>query len=91
VGLKSVAALGIFELVFDFQHCQSRDCLCLLEPINTLQRQYTENSKQIFPEMKLRRLNPNSYNHVSVSNLYIPTIVLPILLQEYRGADLGNI
>jgi hypothetical protein len=26
--------------------------------------------------------SPNSYIHVSVSNLYIPTIGLPILLQE---------
>jgi hypothetical protein len=41
---------------------------------NTLQRQYTENSKQIFPEMKLRGLNPNSCIHASVSDLYIPTI-----------------
>ncbi len=34
----------------------------------------TENSKQIFPEMKLRGLVPNVYIHVSVSDLYIPTI-----------------
>ena len=26
---------------------------------------WTENSKQIFPEMKLRGLSPNSYAHVS--------------------------
>jgi hypothetical protein len=50
----------------------------------TLQRDYTENSKQIFPEMKLRGLSPNSYIHVSVSDLYIPRIDLPILLQENR-------
>jgi hypothetical protein len=31
-----------------------------------LQRYYTENSKKIFPEMKLRGLIPNSYIHVSV-------------------------
>jgi hypothetical protein len=48
---------------------------------NTLQRQYTENSKQIFPEMKLRGLIPNSYIYVSVSDLSFPTIRLPILLQ----------
>jgi hypothetical protein len=36
---------------------------------DTLQRHYTENSKQIFPERKLRGLFPNSYIHVSVSDL----------------------
>jgi hypothetical protein len=40
----------------------------------------TKNSKQIFPEMKLRVLSPNFYFHVSVSDLYIPMIGLPILL-----------
>jgi hypothetical protein len=34
--------------------------------------------------MKLYGLVPNSYIHVSVSDLYIPTIGLPILLQENR-------
>ncbi len=50
----------------------------------TMQRQYTENSKQIFPEMKLRGLVPNSYIHVSVRDLYIHTIGLSIVLQENR-------
>jgi hypothetical protein len=53
--------------------------------MNTLQRHYTENSKQIFPEMKLSGLVPNSYIHVSSSNLYIPMISLPILMQEIWG------
>ncbi len=48
----------------------------------TLQRHCTESSKQIFSEMKLRGLVPNSYIHVSVSYLYIPRIGLPILLQQ---------
>ncbi len=43
-----------------------------------LQRPNTENSKQIFPEKELRGLNPISYIHVSVSDLYIPTIGLPM-------------
>ncbi len=51
---------------------------------STLQRHYTENSNQIFPEMKLCGLVSNSYVHVSVSDLYIPTIGLPILLQEKK-------
>jgi hypothetical protein len=44
-----------------------------------------ENSKQIFPEMKPSGLAPNSYFHVSVSDLYIRTIGPPILdlLCEY--------
>jgi hypothetical protein len=37
--------------------------------------------------MKLRGLVPNSYIHVSVSDLYIPTIGLHILLQQNRWAD----
>ncbi len=51
----------------------------------TLQRQYKENSKQIFPEMKLRGLSPNSYIH-----LYIPTVGLPILLQENMWTDINR-
>jgi hypothetical protein len=35
--------------------------------------------------MKLRGLSPNSYIHVSVSGLYIPTIGLPILLRKIGG------
>ncbi len=40
----------------------------------TLQTHRTENSKQIFPEMKLRGLVPNFHINVPVSDLYIPTI-----------------
>jgi hypothetical protein len=47
--------------------------------------------EQIFPEMKLHCLSPNSYIHVSVSDLYISKIGLPILLQENRWTDTGNI
>ncbi len=59
--------------------------------VPALQRQYTENLKQIFPEMKLHGLSPYSYIYVSVSDLYIPRINLPILLQENRWTDGGNI
>jgi hypothetical protein len=45
----------------------------------------TENSKQIFPEMKLRGLIPNFYIHVSVSFLYIPSVSPPILLYCIYG------
>ncbi len=54
----------------------------------TLQRSDTENSKQIFPEKELRGHIPNFHIHVSVSDLYIPTIDLPILLEEMCGPKL---
>ncbi len=47
-----------------------------------LHRTNTENSKQIFSEKELRGHSPNFHIHVSVNDLYIPTIDLPILLQE---------
>ncbi len=50
----------------------------------------TENLKQTFPEEELHGYTPNSYN-VSVSNLYIPLIGLPILPQEKRWKECGNI
>jgi hypothetical protein len=56
-----------------------------------LQRHSTENSKQTFPEKDLRGHSPNFHIHVSVSDLYIPTIGLPILLQENMWTDPGNI
>jgi hypothetical protein len=45
----------------------------------------------VFPEMKLRGLIPNFPVHVSVSDLFIPTIGPPILLQQNRRTDRGNI
>jgi hypothetical protein len=39
----------------------------------------------------MRGLSPNSYIHVSVSVLNIPTIRRPFLLQENRWTDRGNI
>ncbi len=47
----------------------------------------TENLKQIFPEKELRGLSPSIHIHVSASDLYIPTIGLPILLQENMWTD----
>jgi hypothetical protein len=51
----------------------------------TLQRQNTEILKQIFPEKEYRSLSPNFHIHASVNDLYIPTIGLPILLEEICG------
>ncbi len=57
--------------------------------INTLQRQNTEISKQIFPEKEYRGLSPNFHIHASVGDLYIPTIGLSILLEEICTPILG--
>ncbi len=57
---------------------------------HTLQRTNSKNSKQIFPEKELHVHSPNFHIHVSVSDLYIPTINLPILLQEICGPILGK-
>jgi hypothetical protein len=59
--------------------------------LSTLPRHNTETSKHIFPEKELRGLSPNFYIHVSVSDLYIPTIGLPILRQENMWTDPGSI
>jgi hypothetical protein len=54
-----------------------------------LHRQNTEISKQIFPEKEYRGLSPNFHIHASVSDLYISTIGLPILLEEICRPILG--
>ncbi len=58
--------------------------------VTTLQRTNTENSKQIFPGKELRSHSPNFKIGVFfVSDLYIPTIDLSILLQEKSRPILG--
>jgi hypothetical protein len=42
-------------------------------------------------EKELHGLSLNFHIHVSVSDLYIPTICLPILRQEIMWTDPGNI
>jgi hypothetical protein len=61
-------------------------CLHCKEPI-------PKNSKQILPEKELRGHGHNFHIYVSVSDLYIPTIDLPILLQQKprRGRGLRQI
>ncbi len=54
-----------------------------------LQRKNADNGKQIFPEKEYRGLSPNFHIHVSVSELYIPTMELPFLLEEICGPILG--
>jgi hypothetical protein len=57
--------------------------------VPALQRQNAENLKQIFPEKEYCGINPNFHIHVSVSELYIPTMGLPFLLEEICGPMLG--
>jgi hypothetical protein len=45
----------------------------------------------LIPRNETGGLSPNSYVHASVSDLYIPTVGLPILLQVNRCTDPGNI
>jgi hypothetical protein len=56
---------------------------------SALQRQNDENLKQIFPEKEYRGLSPNFHFHVSVSELHIPTMGLPVLLEEICRLILG--
>ncbi len=44
-----------------------------------------DNLKQIFPEKEYRGVSPNFHIHVSVSELYIPTMGLPFLREEICG------
>ncbi len=45
----------------------------------------------VLPEKELRGLSPNFHIHVSVSDLFIPTIDTSIFLQQNRQTDCGNI
>jgi hypothetical protein len=54
-----------------------------------LQRQNAGNLRQIFPEKEYRGLSPNFHIHMSVRELYIPTIGLPVLLEEIYRLILG--
>ena len=49
-----------------------------------------ENPIYIFLFWELRSLSPNFHIHVSVSDLYIPRIGLPIWLQQNRQTDPGK-
>jgi len=55
-----------------------------------LKRTNTENGKTNVPRKKLLGHSPNFHVQVSVSYLDIPTIDLPILLEEICGPILGK-
>jgi hypothetical protein len=56
-----------------------------------LRSAWEQHSRYAFPERKLHVISPNFYVHISVSDFYIPTIGLPIWLQQNRWTDTGNI
>jgi hypothetical protein len=45
----------------------------------------------VFPKQNFNVLSPNSYTHISVRDLYISRIGLPILLKENMWSDPGKI
>ncbi len=47
--------------------------------------------KLLFPKQNYNVLSPSSYTHISVRDLYISRIGLPILLQENMWTNPGNI
>ncbi len=55
-----------------------------------LQMHCSENLKQILPEMKLRGLAPNFCIHVSVRDLYIPTIGPQTQYRKMRSREYIN-
>jgi hypothetical protein len=67
--------------------------LCLFTltyQIRTARTQYRKFETNI-PSKGIAWPQPNFHIHVSVSDLYIPRISLPILLQENMWTDSGNI
>ena len=68
---------------------QAKECTVFKLSLTALQRQNTEISKQIFPDKEYRGLSPNIHIHASVSDLYTPTMGLPILLEEICRPILG--
>jgi hypothetical protein len=59
-------------------------CICTSSPC-TLSPNCKQDTIYVFPEIKLR--SPNFHIHVSVSDLHIPTIGPPVLLQQKRLTD----
>jgi hypothetical protein len=50
-----------------------------------------ENPIHVLQEKKLRGLSPNFHIHVSVTDLYIPTIDPPIFLKQNRQTHHGSV
>ncbi len=79
----------LFLMVYRFNNILISLCMPAVCRVGTLQRTHTQNSKQIFPEKEVLGHSPNFHIHLSVSDAYISTIDLPILLQEICGPIVG--
>ncbi len=66
-------------------HCPFKGIVLPDTQLCTLQRDNTEYLKQIFPGKELRGCSPNSYIHVSVSDLYIPLLGLSLFFCRKKG------
>jgi hypothetical protein len=66
-------------------------CKCLFCILHCKEPKPKIRNKYILPEKELHGHSPNFHNHMSVSDLYIPTMGLPILPQENMKTDPGNI
>ncbi len=64
-------------------------CFCAAKCILMFTLAKTRYLKQIFPEKELWGLSPIISTFMCLSDLYIPMIGLPILLQEICGPILG--
>jgi hypothetical protein len=101
-GLGAAALLAALPMTMGLQNCLMESARARHSPLqwggpgrsptapgHALQRQNAENLKQIFPETEYQGLSPNFHIHVSLSELYIPTMGLPFLLEEICGPILG--
>jgi hypothetical protein len=70
--------------------CSHLTPICTRKSLHTAKTQYRKFETRI-PRKGLRGHSPNFHIHVSVSDLNIPTIDLPILLQENMWTDPGHI
>ncbi len=78
--------LLLFSMTFSLQLCSAEYELKIIIVTGVL---CAENLFFVFPEMKLHGLVPNSYIHVSVSDLYIPRIGLHLsTANKYNNINL---
>jgi hypothetical protein len=94
LSLLCVGAIGQPEMTTSqCNPCQPMAFLALHHPklITHISAHCKEISIYVFLDKELRGLSPKFHIHLSVSDLYIPTIGPPIFLQQNRQTDRGNI
>jgi hypothetical protein len=70
-------------------HSRGKIIIRKLALSQTAKTKYRNFETKIFSEKEYRGLSPNFHIHASVSDLYIPTTGLPILLEERCRPILG--